>query len=69
VTLFDNGHTYQLGDVDHDGKVTITDVTVLIDYLLGSQEDACLICADVDLDGKVTITDVTELIDMLLGGN
>ena len=68
VTLFDNGHTYQLGDVDHDGNVTITDVTVLIDYLLGSQEDACLICADVDLDGKVTITDVTELIDMLLAG-
>ena len=69
VTLFDNGHTYQLGDVDHDGNVTITDVTVLIDCLLGSQEGACLICADVDLDGKVTITDVTELIDMLLGGN
>jgi len=68
VTLFDNGHTYQLGDVDHDGNVTITDVTVLIDCLLGSQEDACLICADVDLDGKVTITDVTELIDMLLAG-
>jgi high-affinity nickel permease len=54
--------------VDHDGNVTITDVTVLIDYLLGSQEGACLICADVDLDGKVTITDVTELIDMLLAG-
>ena len=47
----------------------ITDVTVLIDYLLGSQEDACLICADVDHDGDVTISDVTELIDMLLGGN
>ena len=69
VTLFDNGHTYQLGDVNHDGNVTITDVTVLIDYLLGSHEGTCLICADVDLDGKVTITDVTELIDMLLGGN
>ena len=68
VVLAGEGHGYTIGDVDHDGKVTITDVTVLIDYLLGSQEDACLICADVDLDGIVTITDVTELIDMLLGG-
>ena len=68
VVLAGEGHGYSIGDVDHDGNVNISDVTALIDCLLGSQEDACLICADVDLDGKVTITDVTELIDMLLAG-
>ena len=68
VTLFDNGHTYQLGDVDHDGSVTISDVTTLIDMLLGSSV-GCEICADVDADGGVTIADVTELIDFLLSGN
>ena len=68
VVLHGEGHGYAVGDVDHDGNVNISDVTALIDCLLGSQEDACLICADVDLDGNVTITDVTELIDMLLAG-
>ena len=68
VVLHGEGHGYAVGDVNHDGNVNISDVTALIDCLLGSQEDACLICADVDLDGNVTITDVTELIDMLLAG-
>ena len=66
VTLFQNGHGFDLGDVNHDGSVTIKDVTNLIDYLLGSGE-VCMICADVNQDGSVTIKDVTDLIDMLLG--
>ena len=69
VTLFDNGHTYQLGDVNHDGDVNISDVTDLIDYLLGAPVDVCDNCADVDGDGDVNIADVTDLIDMLLSRN
>jgi len=68
VTLFDNGHNYQSGDVNHDGKVDIADVTDLIDSLLGGSQ-VCATCADVDVDGSVTIADVTVLIDKLLGGN
>lgn len=68
VTLFENGHGYQPGDVDHDGKVNITDVTTLINLLLGSSGNACEICADVDGDGKVNISDVTALISYLLRG-
>ncbi len=73
VTLFDNGpapHGYELGDVDHDGKVAITDVTVLIDWLLSDGGiECCPICADVDGSQSVSISDVTELIDLLLSGN
>ena len=69
VTLTRSGHDYATGDVNHDGKVTITDVTDLIDYLLNSASECCVICADVDGDGKVSITDVTELIDKLLTRN
>ena len=69
VTLFANGHAFETGDVNHDGSVTIADVTELIDMLLGGSENACSICADVNGDEEVTIADVTELIDMLLGGN
>ena len=67
VTLL-QGHGYQLGDVNHDGSVTISDVTALIDYLLSGDGSAsgCAICGDVNESGDVTIADVTALIDMLL---
>ena len=68
VVLMDNGHNYQPGDVDHDGKVSIDDVTSLIDGLLGGHV-TCTTCADVDADGDVSIADVTALIDKLLGSN
>ena len=64
----DSGHNYQPGDVDHDGKVSIDDVTSLIDGLLGGHV-SCATCADVDADGDVSIADVTALIDKLLGSN
>lgn len=60
---------YEQGDTDGDGKITIGDVTQLIDYLLSeagtiSSQEA----ADCDGDGKITIGDVTSLIDYLLSG-
>ena len=69
VTLFENGHGYENGDVDHEGKVSIDDVTALIDFLLGSENDICTVCADVDGDSMITIADVTALIDKLLNRN
>ena len=58
------------GDVNMDGKVTIADVTDLIDILLGSVLNIYdLGAADVDKDGRITIADVTELIDRLLSEN
>ncbi len=68
VTLFENGHGYELGDVNHDGSVNIADVTALIDSLLGSSE-VCEICADVKADGDINIADVTALIDLLLNND
>lgn len=62
-------HGYDLGDVNHDGKVAINDVTALIDGLLSSDNNVCPICADVNGDGNITIADVTALIDLLLSGN
>ena len=73
VTLFDNGpvpHTFDLGDVNHDGKLSIKDVTDLINYLLsGNETGFCAICADVNGDEKISIADVTALINILLSGN
>lgn len=66
VTLFENNHIFEVGDVNHDGGVSILDATYLIDYLLGSANGICTICADVNNDSIISISDVTALIDKLL---
>ncbi len=55
------------GDVNGDGQLSIADVTMLIDYLLGSVPASFNdVNADVNHDSGITIADVTMLIDMLL---
>ena len=67
VTLFENSTSHTPGDVNHDGKLSINDVTALIHYLLSHDEtDVCLDCADVNGDEAVNISDVTALINKLL---
>lgn len=64
------GYTYERlrGDVNGDGNVSISDVSGLIDYLLGSTpENFYEVNADVNADGRISIADVSSLIDKLLG--
>ncbi len=59
----------EIGDVNCDGYVNISDVTDLIDYLLSGNGDSFnQTNADCDKDSNVNIADVTTLIDYLLGG-
>ena len=54
------------GDVNGDGKVNVSDVTALINMILGTRPidyDA----ADIMKDGKVNVSDVTALINIILG--
>ena len=54
------------GDVDGSGKVNVSDVSALINMILGivdKDEQA----ADVNGDGKVNVSDVTALINIILG--
>jgi hypothetical protein len=61
--------SYTRGDVNDSGTVDITDVTVLIDYLLAGDDTAInLDAADTNIDTFITIADVTKLIDYLLSG-
>jgi len=58
------------GDVNMDGKLSIADVTALINYLLSQDATGIdLDAADVNSDDKISIADVTELINKLLTGN
>ena len=69
IVFPDEPDPYQIiaGDVNSDGEVNISDVTVLIDYLL-NPDDAHIdrIAADVNTDGEINISDVTGIIDILL---
>ena len=63
--------TVLAGDVNMDGIVNISDVTTLIDYLLGGEcitRSIQLQAADVNGD-SINISDVTTLIDHLLGNS
>ena len=67
---FTAGPPYTHGDTDDDGKVSIADVTAIIDYILsGNSAGINLTAADVDDSGTVNIADVTALIDYLLAGS
>jgi len=57
------------GDVNTDGRVDISDVTSMIDIILGLsvEDDNYLATADLTDDGVVDISDVTALIDVILG--
>ena len=65
---------YTLGDVNNDGKIDITDATLIQRYAAELEEldDTQLLAADANGDGKVNITDATmiqnyiaEIIDCL----
>ena len=55
------------GDVNKDGNVNITDVTMLVDIILGKRTDYDVTVADINKDGRVNIVDVTKLLDIILG--
>lgn len=55
-----------VGDVNKDGRVTIADVTALINMLLSGED--VFPEADVHQDNRLSIADVTALINMLLEG-
>ena len=53
------------GDLNADGRVNMTDVTTLINMILGNTAPAA--AADLNADGRVNLTDVTALIAIILG--
>lgn len=55
------------GDANGSGTISISDVTLIIDYLLaGCQSSFHIENADMNGDGEISISDVTSLIDFLL---
>ena len=54
------------GDLNNDGVVDVSDVSIMIDMVLGKQTQD-LTTADLSGDGNVDVSDVSSLIDIVLG--
>ncbi len=54
-----------MGDINGDGTVDVTDVTALINHILGTATYPTDVC-DLNADGTIDVTDVTTLITHLL---
>ena len=55
-----------VGDVNYDSKVNVTDVTTLVNMILGVVPKD-MERADIDSNGKINVSDVTALINIILG--
>ena len=56
-----------LGDVNGDGTVSVTDVTLLVNRILGLPDDGLVIKnADLNGDGMISVADVTLLVNVIL---
>ena len=54
------------GDVNGDGKVNVSDVTKLVNVILGIESVDAMI-ADVNGDGRVNVSDLATIINIILG--
>ncbi len=53
------------GDINADGVVNVSDVTALINHILGTESYPVNRC-DINADGIINVTDITALINMIL---
>ncbi len=61
--------TYTVGDVNNDGKISITDFTAIVKYLMGNAPAGFIeMAADISGDGKISVTDLTSLVPLIMQG-
>ena len=58
-----------LGDVNHDGSVTMADANMVVNYFLATNKPDGFdtTAADVNEDGSVTMADANQIVNMFLG--
>lgn len=58
-----------LGDVDLNGRITVTDARYVVTYVLGEREltEEQLANADVDSNGRIMVADARKIIEIVLG--
>lgn len=62
--------TANYGDVNGDGMVNVTDVTLLVNYILGMDSEGLVFSnADVNGDDIINVADITSLVNFILNGS
>ena len=62
--------TYLRGDVNHDGEVNTTDISLVVDYILGITPAIFFLEeANVNGDNGITVTDITCMVNYILLGH
>lgn len=62
-----NVSKYELGDVNNDGSVSISDITLAVNYILGKASDKFHAShADMNHDGEINISDLSEMVEIIL---
>ena len=61
-------HDYLLGDVNGDGTVDVSDINLMVNYILGKPVEPFIIqAADTDVSGSVDVTDINIVVNIVLG--
>ena len=61
----EQSHRLIIGDVNSDGQLNVTDVTSLINHILGTATFPTAAC-DLTADGQINVSDTTALINLIL---
>ena len=67
VGAFSTSATAGVGDVNADGTVNVSDVTALVNQIIGSGSYSAQAC-EVNGDGEVNVSDVTALVNLIING-
>ena len=69
AVVIENPVTYQIGDVNHDGEITMADANMVVNYYLATTKpsDFDKTLADVNGDDDITMADANMIVNMFLG--
>ena len=61
---------YPIGDVNHDNAVTVTDVMLMVEYVLsGSAPNFFIENGDIDGDNEISISEIMDIVNIILNGS
>jgi hypothetical protein len=66
-TVDPSAPSYVPGDANGDGKVNVTDIVEMVNYILGKPSaNFNKAAADVNGDGEVNVTDIVSVVSVIL---
>jgi len=57
-----------IGDINFDGQINVTDIVLLVSYILGDTtfDEGQLLVADVNIDSNINVVDIVQLVSIIL---